>query len=324
MDSELDVYALLEISADAGEKEVTRAYRAKALQHHPDKNRDNPDAARIFHDIKAAYDLLLDAPRRAAYDERRRAQLAKRQRQSALSGQRKRMKSQLERDEQAARNRHAEQAARDQHMRAEAARFRDEAARDAGRRDRQMREHVRRADAERAQEAAEAAAASEADELDRSVRVRWDPELSHSRESLARVFSCFGELEEVVVAPVSDAARRRGHSQPASALLVFRSLAAAHALMNVPHEDALTQGFERFWARGAEPQAARDIAETLARASRIDGKAPPAAGRKSGRIPDISAIDLRQIPGSNLAFADFESLTLMRMRQRGAAAEQNV
>ncbi|KAJ1730289.1 hypothetical protein LPJ61_003092 [Coemansia biformis] len=327
MDDGIDVYALLGVSAEAGEKELTRAYRAKALQHHPDKNRDSPDAVRLFHSVKAAYDLLSDPKRRAAYDERRRAQLAKRQRQGALSGERKRMKSQLERDEQAARSAREAALAREQGMHAEAERFRDEALRDEWRRDRKMRDHVRQAHRAAEDDEAETAGAPSAfdgvDELDRSVRVRWAAAADHhhDRGSLAAMFGAFGELEEVVVAPVSEHARRggSGESKPQSALLVFRSIAAAHALMSARPDSLRVRGFERFWAAGAEPAAVRNI---------IGAAATPAAesapGGRAQRIPRMADIDLRQIRGSDMAFSDFESLTLMRMRQAGAGRQRPV
>ncbi|KAJ2172115.1 hypothetical protein GGF45_004754 [Coemansia sp. RSA 551] len=326
MDAEIDVYELLGISIEANEKEITKAYRIKALQYHPDKNRDNPDAAKVFHDVKSAYDLLSDPKQRGEYDERQRARLAKRQRQNALSSQRKRMKSQLERDERAARSVHVEQQAREQQVREEAARFRDEALKAEWRRDKQMREHVRQAHAaeeETAQHAQHAAEVlSEADELDRTIRVRWDGEQTHhSPESLRAVFLQFGELEEVVVAPVSASnARRRGTgARPASALVVFRSIAAAHALMHVQHAGPDIQSFERFWARGAEPESVRSTISNHRFVPAADSSTINLTRRRSKRIPDISAIDLRQIPGNNLGFADFEALTLMRMRQSVAA-----
>ncbi|KAJ2785466.1 hypothetical protein H4R18_000549 [Coemansia javaensis] len=282
-DAEVDAYALLGVAAAAGERELSRAYRAKALQHHPDKNRGDPAAARLFHDVKAAYDLLSDPVRRAAYDERRRALLAKRQRLGALSSQRKRMKSQLERGEQAARDARDAERERAQAVRAEAARFRDEALRDEARRDRAMRDHVRhsrgRPDGE------------PADDLDRAVRVRWATGSSHDRASLAAAFAPFGALDEVVVAPAAG---------PRSALLVFRSAAAARALLAAGSADPRISGFECAWAAGARP------AETLA------GPPPPP--------PPPPAADERRLPGSGLAFADFEALTLERMRQAGAAA----
>ncbi|KAJ2284632.1 hypothetical protein IW139_006520, partial [Coemansia sp. RSA 353] len=158
--------------------------------------------------------------------------------------------------------------------------------------------------------------------LDRTIRVRWDGEQTHhSPESLRAVFLQFGELEEVVVAPVSASnARRRGTgARPASALVVFRSIAAAHALMHVQHAGPDIQSFERFWARGAEPESVRSTISNHRFVPAADSSTINLTRRRSKRIPDISAIDLRQIPGSNLGFADFEALTLMRMRQSVAA-----
>ncbi|KAJ2056173.1 hypothetical protein GGI17_006325 [Coemansia sp. S146] len=302
MDPEVDVYALLGVTVEAGEKELTKAYRVKALQHHPDKNRDNPDAAKLFHDIKAAYDMLSDPQLRSEYDEKRRAAIAKRQRQDALSGQRKRMKSQLEKDEREARQtREQEKARAQQQMHDEAARFRDETQREEARRDRRMREHMQEDET------------MDVDELDRTVRVRWDIGIQ-DRESLARIFSVFGELEEIVVAPHSEHARKRQ-----SALLVYKSVAAAHALMNARVSDSEIFAFERFWAAGAEPRSVHEIFGTkIPSASPRPPTNNDAAGdstqRQQMRIPDVSAIDVRSLPGANMKFSDFESLTLMRMR----------
>ncbi|KAJ2772235.1 hypothetical protein IWQ56_001469 [Coemansia nantahalensis] len=298
MDDGADLYALLGVAAEAGEKELARAYRAKALQLHPDKNRDSPDAARLFHGVKDAYELLTDPQRRAAYDAQRRAQAAKRQRHTALSGERKRMKAQLERDERAARD--AAQA-RAQSTHAEAARFRDEAQRAEARRDRELREHVRQAAAADAEPGAADSVFDDVEELDRSVVVRWASDCHHDRASLAAAFAAFGGVEEVVVAPVSAHARRRGETKPPSALVVFRSLAAAHALVSARPDDPRVRGFTCSWAGGAEPAAVRSIAGTPA----------PAAPRRSGplRIPALADIDLRQIRGAELPFSDFESMT---------------
>ncbi|KAI9502961.1 DnaJ domain-containing protein, partial [Coemansia spiralis] len=236
-----DLYKLLGISAEAGEKELTRAYRIKALKYHPDKNRDNPEAVQLFHSIKAAYDLLTDTKKRAEYDEQRRAQLAKRQRQDALSGHRKKMKSQLEEDEHKAQQARGAERMRAQNMRDEAARFREESLREEWRRDKTTMEDV--------------------DELDRSVRIRWDSgEGAVDRGLIAKVFASFGEIEEVVLAPVSEHGRKRNIANAQqSALVVFKSIASAHALMNVQHESPRLQRFSRFWAAGKEPDAVRNI-----------------------------------------------------------------
>ena len=53
---------------DASPADVRRAYRTLVLQHHPDRNPGDPDAAARFHAIQTAYDVLSDARARAAHD----------------------------------------------------------------------------------------------------------------------------------------------------------------------------------------------------------------------------------------------------------------
>ncbi|MGH9000709.1 MAG: molecular chaperone DnaJ [Acidimicrobiia bacterium] len=66
---EKDYYATLGVSKEATEKEITRAYRKLAKQHHPDANPGNATAEERFKEVSAAYDVLGDAPRRKEYDE---------------------------------------------------------------------------------------------------------------------------------------------------------------------------------------------------------------------------------------------------------------
>ena len=66
---EKDYYAVLGLQKGATEKEITRAYRKLAKQHHPDANAGNKEAEEKFKDISAAYDVLGDAAKRKEYDE---------------------------------------------------------------------------------------------------------------------------------------------------------------------------------------------------------------------------------------------------------------
>lgn len=68
MPVEFDPYVILGVSPDASEEDIRDAYRRAARRLHPDMNRDNPGAAVQFADITAAYNLLLSASERAAYD----------------------------------------------------------------------------------------------------------------------------------------------------------------------------------------------------------------------------------------------------------------
>ena len=64
----LDLYQRLGLKRGASEAETKKAYRSLAKQLHPDRNKDNPDAAKRFGEITAAYDLLSDKDKRARYD----------------------------------------------------------------------------------------------------------------------------------------------------------------------------------------------------------------------------------------------------------------
>jgi len=66
---EKDYYAVLGLQKGATEKDVTRAYRKLAKQHHPDANPGNKEAEEKFKDISTAYDVLGDAAKRKEYDE---------------------------------------------------------------------------------------------------------------------------------------------------------------------------------------------------------------------------------------------------------------
>ncbi len=63
-----DPYDILGVGRDASEQEIKSAYRKLAKQLHPDRNKDNPNAAEKFSDITKAYDMLSDKTQRARYD----------------------------------------------------------------------------------------------------------------------------------------------------------------------------------------------------------------------------------------------------------------
>ena len=63
-----DYYEILGIGRDSDDGQVKSAYRKLALQHHPDRNPDNPDAEERFKEAAEAYSVLSDPQKRAAYD----------------------------------------------------------------------------------------------------------------------------------------------------------------------------------------------------------------------------------------------------------------
>lgn len=69
MNQKRDYYAVLGVGQNASEQEIKSAYRKLALQFHPDRNPENPEAAgEKFKEITEAYSVLADAQKRAAYD----------------------------------------------------------------------------------------------------------------------------------------------------------------------------------------------------------------------------------------------------------------
>lgn len=66
-----DYYAILQVAPSASLQEIKKAYRKLALQHHPDKNHNDPYAASLFTEIKEAYEVLTDPSKKEYYLQRR-------------------------------------------------------------------------------------------------------------------------------------------------------------------------------------------------------------------------------------------------------------
>src|ERR1051326_9027166 len=63
-----DYYEVLGVSRSADETEIKAAYRKLALQYHPDRNPDKPEAEEKFKEASEAYAVLVDSNKRAQYD----------------------------------------------------------------------------------------------------------------------------------------------------------------------------------------------------------------------------------------------------------------
>jgi DnaJ-class molecular chaperone len=70
MASKTDYYDILGVSKGASADEIKKAYRKQALEWHPDRHKDDKEAAeKRFKEINEAYQILSDPQKKSAYDQ---------------------------------------------------------------------------------------------------------------------------------------------------------------------------------------------------------------------------------------------------------------
>jgi len=66
-----DYYQILGVSEQATEEQIKKSYRKLALEHHPDRNPNDPKSEERFKEITEAYGVLMDPLKRKEYDQYR-------------------------------------------------------------------------------------------------------------------------------------------------------------------------------------------------------------------------------------------------------------
>ena len=69
MSGKRDYYEVLGVERNASQDDIKRAYRKLALEFHPDRNKDDPEAEAKFKEAAEAYDVIGTAEKRAKYDQ---------------------------------------------------------------------------------------------------------------------------------------------------------------------------------------------------------------------------------------------------------------
>ncbi|KAL1915780.1 uncharacterized protein VTP21DRAFT_6539 [Calcarisporiella thermophila] len=319
MDNEdhVDYYELLGVTYNSTSKEISKAYRLKALKYHPDKNKDEGEAVKIFHQLTKAYETLTDAQKKLEYDNVLKARAARKQKTQKLDIKRRQMKVDLEEKEREAKRRREESAQEDAQIQAEIYRLRTEKLR-------------KREEEEESRIAAEARAKSSAfesvSELDRTLKMRWKKkDHTFSQADISQILANYGEIEAVAIS-----AKKGG-----SALVVFKTIVAAHHLMTRRGRDpTLTPFTEIGWASGVEPEVVQKLNAARTTSNQNQNTVPIAsASIETPLSPQKSAPSIASKPPLNPPSAssfpappqfssapdifnsDYEAITLMRMRQ---------
>lgn len=67
MTTKRDYYDILGVTRDASEEDIRKAFRKKAFEYHPDRNKDH-EAPERFKEVNEAYQVLTDPEQRRKYD----------------------------------------------------------------------------------------------------------------------------------------------------------------------------------------------------------------------------------------------------------------
>ncbi|KAH6642101.1 hypothetical protein C7974DRAFT_95261 [Boeremia exigua] len=207
-----DYYELLAVPFDAEESVIKRAYRKASIRYHPDKNPDNKDAADRFIALGWARDILIDPKLKGEYDRARSRRREKVFQDELLSGNRRKMKEELERRERESADFGASLKRKRAADMSEAEKREQEIQRLAEDGKRRRKEAQDRKDKARQDEQAAAepvkspvmqpSRPGDSAELDRTVKIRFHREgdtAAWDRDTLRSMFDKYGKIDSIIM-----------------------------------------------------------------------------------------------------------------------------
>lgn len=244
-----DLYELLEIQPDSTLSDIKKAYRKKALQCHPDKNPDNPNAAKHFHQLTKILEVLSDAAARDAYDKVLKGKKEAALRHKELDSKRRKLKEDLEAREKNAANNFRTASSSGQKLKEEIERLRKEGSRLVE----EEMEYIRKKLEEERNKLN--------NDTEKSnhfrIKIKWKSSKGdvtnggYNEELLCRFLSKYGDITALVMSP-----KKKG-----SALVEFNNRRAAE--MAVDFEKGLsTNPLQLTWIDGP-PQAPSVTSSTI-------------------------------------------------------------
>ncbi|PPQ96762.1 hypothetical protein CVT26_010217 [Gymnopilus dilepis] len=307
---EINPYELLDLKSEATDQEIRTAYRQRSLKVHPDRNPNNPDAARKFHELNQAYELLLDPLRRMALDAKLRVKQARVERFKSFDNKRKNMLNELEERERAFKKQRMDKAKEERDALAETERIKEEGKRLREQKEAEMRRRMMgEEEARRREEEEDVPPAmgrdsffsfgclcdtdkplSQSDPLDTTVRIKYPlksyPSLT-TPSAISSFLSRFGSTDESsIVLNLSLKSKENGKEKTkalktATALVPFKQIGDAFAAVCASgRKDLGLEGVKITWVGGKEPE----ILGWLRRMGKLGGvgaPAPSTAGKET-------------------------------------------
>ncbi|KAL4254617.1 Pre-mRNA-splicing and ERAD-associated protein [Abortiporus biennis] len=337
---DINPYELIGVGLESTEAEIKTAYRQKSLKVHPDRNRGNPDAARKFHELNQAYELLLDPLRRMALDAKMRLKEARKQRFAKFDTKRKNMVDDLEERERAFKKTKLEKEQKQNDMWRENERIMEEGRILREQREKELQRREQEA-LEQDQKARNEFEPPKLGMLDTTVRLKYplssQPTLT-TASAIAELLSTFGKVDtdEIVISlkPSPPKKPKRG-----IALVPFKQIGDAFGVVCASGiTERGLKDVEISWAEGKEPDLigwlkkmgklgsqrkegkSTESASTPQTSSSSDTR--PASSETDSNafssfpstFPDI-AQPLSSTFSTGISGLDYESLTLMRLQQ---------